>query len=120
MTTDNGQLTTDRLAVCDHPDGVCSLLSVVCCPSLRQGQSLKLGDIAFRVFAKQYLLHLGHHLGVLSGNIMVFVQVGGEVVESAVTSVYHKFPVAHAQGHHIGFMELPIEEVVLLLSALAQ
>ena len=51
---------------------------------------------------------------------MVLVQVGGEVVEQAVAGIDHHLPIAHAQAHHVGFVEFPVKELVLLLPFLAE
>ena len=71
--------------------------------------------LAVCVLAMNDVHHLGYDGWVLSGEVGVLVNVSGEVVEIGCTTLDHQLPVAHAQGHHIGLVKLPVEEVVLLL-----
>ena len=79
-----------------------------------------LEDFALHMFAADDVLHLCHDVGVLHGHIVVFVQVGGQIVEPAFALLHHQFPVTHAHGHHVRFVEFPVEESVLPLSGLSE
>ena len=46
---------------------------------------------------------------------MVFVEVGGKVVQAYFSVLDNHLPVGHTQRHHVGFVEFPVEELVLLL-----
>ena len=79
-----------------------------------------LEDFALHMFAADDVLHLCHDVGMLHRHIVVLVDVGGEVIEPAFALLHHQFPVAHAHGHHVCFVEFPVEESVLPLSGLSE
>lgn len=64
-------------------------------------------------------LEVGHDVGMLGRDVVVFVEVVGEVVEGAFAVAHHELPVALAHAYHVGLVELPVEGVVLLLYSLA-
>ena len=68
------------------------------------------------MFAQNYLLHLVYEVRMLGSYVVVLMDVFCQVVEVRNTLLYHHFPVAHAETNLVGFMELPVEEVVCLLS----
>ena len=63
--------------------------------------------------------HFLHHFGVSSSHVVVFMQIVGKVIEMHFTAIDNHLPVAHAHTEHIGFVEFPIEMVVLFLRSLA-
>ena len=80
------------------------------------GQShLKFGHTGRGVLLVDDVYHLFHHIGVLRCHIVVFVEVLAQVVETAVATLHHQFPVAHTHAHHVGFVKFPIKMIVLLL-----
>ena len=52
---------------------------------------------------------------MLGSHVVVFVDVFCQVVEVRNPLLYHHLPVAHAETNLVGFVELPVEEVVCLL-----
>ena len=67
------------------------------------------------MFAIDDIHHFLHDVGVRSRHVVVFVEVVGQVVESALAALDHQFPIAHADTEHIGFVEFPVEGIVVLL-----
>ena len=59
--------------------------------------------------------HLLHHIRVLRGHIVVFVEVFAQIVETTLATLHHQFPISHAHAHHVSFVKFPIEMIVLLL-----
>ena len=72
-------------------------------------------EVGFGVFAIDDIHHFLHDVGVCSRHVVVFVEVVGQVVESAFAALDHQFPIAHADTEHIGFVEFPVEGIVVLL-----
>ena len=72
-------------------------------------------EVGFGVFAIDDIHHFLHDVGVCSRHVVVFVEVVGQVVESALAAIDHQFPIAHADTEHIGFVEFPVEGIVVLL-----
>lgn len=60
-------------------------------------------------------LELFHDVGMLSGEVVVFVKVVGEVVKRAFATAHNELPIATAHGNHVCLMKFPIEMVVLHL-----
>ncbi len=54
---------------------------------------------------------------MFGSDIVVFVEVSGEIVEVAFTFLHIELPVTTAYTELVGLMEFPVEEVVLLLLA---
>ena len=52
---------------------------------------------------------------MIGREIVVFVRVGGEVIECGLSALDDEFPVATPNTYHVGLVELPIEVVVLPL-----
>lgn len=52
---------------------------------------------------------------MLSGHIMILVDIVGKIVKAAFASFHHEFPVALSYAYHVRFMEFPVECVVLFL-----
>ena len=52
---------------------------------------------------------------MLGSHVVVLMDVFCQVVEVGNTLLYHHLPVAHAETNLVGFVELPVEEVVCLL-----
>ena len=71
------------------------------------------------MFLQNDVLHFLDDVWMLGSDVVVFVKVCCEVVKTALPSLHHQFPVAHAQAHHVCLMKFPIEVVVLLLFALS-
>ena len=67
------------------------------------------------MFAQNYLLHLVHEVRMLGSHVVVLMDVFCQVVEVGNPLLYHHLPVAHAETNLVGFVELPVEEVVCLL-----
>ena len=52
---------------------------------------------------------LAQDVGVLLLHIVVFVEVGGEVVQLGYSAAHYELPVVAAHGHDVGFAQLPVE-----------
>ena len=52
---------------------------------------------------------------MLGSYVVVLMDVFCQVVEVGNPLLYHHLPVAHAETNLVGFVELPVEEVVCLL-----
>ena len=72
-------------------------------------------EVGFGVFAIDDIHHFLHDVGVCSRHVVVFVEVVGQVVKSALAALDHQFPIAHADTEHISFVEFPVEGIVVLL-----
>ena len=92
-------------------------LFYTCVSSLFRQRQFENGAVG--VFLQNDVLHFLDDVWMLGSDVVVFVQVCCEVVKTALTSLHHQFPVAHAQAHHVCLMKFPIEVVVLLLFALS-
>ena len=82
---------------------------------MRYRHSVKLIHIGGGVLLMDDLYQFAHDVGVLGSHVVILVHIGGKVEQLAVAALYIKFPVALAHSHLVGFVELPIQEVVLLL-----
>ena len=65
------------------------------------------------------LFHGLDPLGILCGQVVVFVNVVGQVVEVTLALLNEEFPVALTHGYLVGLAKLPVEEIVLLLLLMA-
>ena len=70
-------------------------------------------ELAGAVFAQDDVRHLPDDVGVLGSHVVVFVDVGGQVIQAWHAAYHHQLPVAHAQAYLVRFVEFPVEEVVL-------
>lgn len=63
----------------------------------------------------------GKNLRMFCRHIMVFVDIGSQIIEPRFAFYYHQFPVALSHANLVGLVKLPVEiVVVLLLGILAQ
>lgn len=62
---------------------------------------------------------LFYDVGVSGRYVGVLVNVGSKVEQLALAVVNIKFPITFADGHLVGFMKFPIQEVVFYLLACA-
>lgn len=81
----------------------------------RQRHSVKLIHIGGGVLFLDDLYQFFHNVGVLASHIVILVHIGGKVEQLAGAAFHIEFPVTLAHSHLVGFVELPIQEVVLLL-----
>ena len=81
----------------------------------RQRHSVKLTHIGGGVLFLDDLFQFAHYVGVLGSHVVILVHISGMVDLLAVAALHIEFPVALAHSHLVGFVELPIQEVVLLL-----
>ena len=72
-------------------------------------------EVTRAVFAQDDVRHPAHDVGVPVGHVVVFVEVGGQVIEAGHAADHHQLPVAHAQPDLVCLVELPVEEVMLRL-----
>ena len=86
----------------------------------RQCDAVELGNVAWCVLAKENLFHLLHYIGILGCKVVVLVEVCHKVIELACSTLYDELPVTHTQSHHVGLVELPVEELMCLLLTLAK
>lgn len=72
-------------------------------------------EVVRTVFPADDLLHRTYHVRMFGRHVVVLMQVGGQVVEMGYAPLDHQFPVTHADADLVRLVELPVEEVVLLL-----
>ena len=60
------------------------------------------------------------NLGILCGEVIVFMRICSEVVKRRFATLHHQFPVATPHTEHIGLMKLPKEMVVPPLTSFAR
>lgn len=112
------QAHTDiSIYVCLHERYLSKKLFYTCVSALFRQRQFENGAVG--MFFQNDVLHFLDDVWMLGSDVVVFVQVCCEVVKTALPSLHHQFPVAHAQAHHVCLMKFPIEVVVLLLFALS-
>lgn len=87
---------------------------------LRDGHRVECIHVRCGVLLVDDLHQFLDNVRVLSRHIVVFVDVGGKVVEVASATVDIEFPVTLAHTQLVRLVKFPIEEVVLLLLTLAK
>ena len=63
----------------------------------------------------------GKNLRMFCRHIMVFVDIGSQIIELRLAFYYHQFPVALSHANLVGFVKFPVQVIVMfLLCILAQ
>ena len=63
----------------------------------------------------------GKNLRMFCRHIMVFVDIGSQIIEPRFAFYYHQFPVALSHANLVGFVKFPVQVIVMfLLCILAQ
>ena len=63
----------------------------------------------------------GKNLRMFCRHIMVFVDIGSQIIEPRLAFYYHQFPVTLSHANLVGFVKFPVQVIVMfLLCILAQ